>query len=140
MATFTLTIQGDPAEFREALQLILAAGGAVTLGQEATSQSDDPTSGPSSWTPEEFAHFWKTITSDARAILQELAKRPDGYTFHELQEAVGLDGLKVAGRLSSVGHAMNQFQGKREPVTRDYRTRHYFMDPEVASLINQSAS
>ena len=88
---------------------------------------------------EEVERFWNLITVDARPIVAELATKPKGYAFAKLQQVFSMDGLQVAGRLSSVGHVMRRFPGRAVPIHRDYRDRIYTMDPLIAERIRKLA-
>ena len=133
MVKITITVEGEPEEVRAALrQLVVSdtanqAEGVLTSGAVLE------------WTPDELRQLWNMIEPGARRILAALAERPDGYPFDALQQSLGMTGPNVAGRLSSVGHAMRRFPGKPHPVQRDYRTRQYTMDSTVAEAIQQLA-
>jgi len=126
MARVTLTIESDHEELPVVLQQLLnmeASG--VTPSVQGTEE----------WSVEEVATFLDMIKPDAREILVEIAKRPDGYPWAEMQEHVGLSGLAIAGRMSSIGHAMNRFPAKQPLHERDYQRRVYRMDPKYAEII-----
>lgn len=132
MARFTITIEGEPWEFREALQQLLTST-AVPDGIGTPPASSSP------WTRDELARLWRDIRPDARDILAELARHPGGYDFAALQERVQVDGAGIAGRLSSLGHALRSYPNRPHPVERDYRTRQYRMAPDVAEMVREIA-
>ncbi len=133
MPRVTITIEGEFDEIQTILQRL------ATGEPDNPVSLEEPVSAPIAWTPEELAALWNMIESGARGILAEIATRPDGYPFTELQHALGMNGSNIAGRLSSVGHAMRRFPEKPHPVTRDYRTRQYTIDAEVADVIRRLA-
>jgi DNA polymerase III psi subunit len=128
MVKVTITIDGTPDELPGALRQLLRGADAepvVAASPDAAARSD--------WTLQELVRLWDLIRPDARQFLAEIARRPDGCSFDEVQRALGLGGPNVAGRLSSVGRAQRQFPGKPALVAREARTRQYRMDPVVAS-------
>lgn len=143
MATFTLTVQGETHEYGSALRNLLALGVSEEVeappqdveqvvgngGGKASSSSD------ATWTTAELKKLWTMMQfSEAQPILIEIAKNPQGYPFDDLQKALNMDGQKIGGRLSSVGHAMNKFPGKPHPLIN--KARKYYMLPEFAQFIN----
>lgn len=96
---------------------------------------------PKLLTKDEIEKIWNSSWLDARRIWAEIAKRPDGYPFKELQEAVQFTGLEVGGRLSSVGHAFKHYKakGKAHPIIKDYYTKTYRMDGELAKWVRELA-
>ena len=144
MARFTFTLEGEPLEFRPSLRALLGALAADALDSigedDEAATTDGHAAGKEELTPEEFGRLWRAVRPDARDILTAIAEQPD-CSFEELQQATGLGGLGIAGRLSSVGHTMRRFfGGKRAPVTRDYQTRRYHMAPDVAELVKRLAA
>jgi len=139
MARITITIEGDEQELEGALQRLLS----VAHGQDGTSPAEpvaETTEEPApGWAPEELAAYWDAIRDDARGIVAEVAKRPEGYPFDDLQAALGMGPQNIGGRLSSVGHARRRFPGKPQLVERDYRLRQYRMDPAVAEAVRRLA-
>lgn len=92
------------------------------------------------WTPEDFTSFWGKLQPDARQILGVVAKQPDGCPMDAIQKALSWSGLQVAGRLSSVGHAMRQFPGRPYPYEWDARARVYKLNRPIAEWIARLAS
>jgi hypothetical protein len=139
MARVTVSIECEAEEFRSTLESLLGARdlhalAAESAGDEAAQES---TAGEK-WNREELMQLWSGSRPEARALLAEIAKHPDGYTFEDLQSTFQLDGLTVGGQLSSVGHAKRRlFPTKPDPVQRDYRMRRYTMDPEVAKVFRE---
>ncbi len=145
MAKVTITIEGNEEEIRGTLERLLTppATAAPTEGETA-GESEAPAAPAEGWTPEEIEAIWEQITPHSRRILAEIAKRPQGYPFEDLQKVLGLAGLPVAGRLSSVGFAERRVAPQKRSsgaklVTRDYRARTYTMQPEVAEVIRSLA-
>lgn len=132
----TLTFEGDLEEFPVALQeLVKAKIGSGLPGHEEAR-------GKSSMTHSDLLQLRKMISSDAWLLLVEIARRPGGYPFSDLLQAMKLKGMdlkndtnSVAGRLSSIGRHMPKFPTKEHPVRRDTRERRYSMDPEIAAAI-----
>jgi len=143
MARITITIEGDEQELAGALQRLLVVGQDGAAGQggngapaAAAAAAPAPAAG---WSPEELAAYLSMVKEDARRIVTEVAKRPEGYPFDDLQEVLGMGAQNIGGRLSSVGHALRRFPGKPGLIERDYRQRAYRMDPEVAKTIRELA-
>lgn len=133
MARITITIEGDAKELEGALQRLLVAN-------EDSPEAPPRAAAAAGWAPEELAVYWGAIRDDARDIVAELAKRPEGYAFDDLQAILGLGAQNIGGRLSSVGHALRKFPGKPGLLERDYRQREYRMAPDVAAEIRRLAS
>lgn len=137
--TISITIESNPGEdSRTFIRLdkegLINGTSDVEEGEQVSVESPESLS---SWTLQEVSGLLSRITPDARRILQEIAQHPNGYAFHDLQAAMNMDGLKIAGRLSSLGHRLAGYKGKMAPVTRDYSRRAYFMLPEVAQAIRE---
>jgi hypothetical protein len=81
--------------------------------------------GGADWTPEDFASFWANLQPDAQRILSVVAQQPGGCSMAKVTEATGWTGLQVAGRLSSVGHALHLFKDRPYPYQWDKRARTY---------------
>src|SRR4051794_24092943 len=107
MPHVTVTIECEPNELRDVLRRML--GTVTTEAVDPFSLEpvapDDPEDGDELWDREDLTRLLNEIKPEARAILGELAKRPDGYSFDDLQQTLHLEGLTVGGQLSSVGHA-----------------------------------
>jgi hypothetical protein len=126
MARVTLTIETNHEELSTVLQDLLAM---------TSSDGTTAASGTDVWNEEEIASFLDLLTTDAREILAEIATRPEGYPWAALQERFGLDGLEIGGRMSSTGHALRKFPGKKPLHVRDYQRREYRMDPAYAQMV-----
>jgi hypothetical protein len=50
---------------------------------------------------------------------------------------MGIPGLKLAGRLSSIGFAVARMGGP-VPFVRDYYQRVYHIDPDVAAILREA--
>src|SRR2546423_10522729 len=61
------------------------------------------------WTPEDFTGFWKGLTDDAQALLNEIAKRPDGSPRSEQEKALNRTAFQLAGTMSSVGFQIKRY-------------------------------
>jgi hypothetical protein len=91
---------------------------------------------PSAWRrPELMRVFSAGIPSATRAILEEIARRPEGYPFDALHRALGMTRLTVAASLDAATAAARAFPGKPALVRRDYRMRTYCMPHEVAAFL-----
>ena len=141
MARITITIEGESQEI-EAIQAVLQrlAGVTAVPGAGGAAPEANRTAPREAWTLEEFQHFWSQLKDGARAILTEVARRPEGYPMRDLEQALGLPARVIGGRLSSIGHAMRRFESKEEPI--EFRTgrddgprRVYSMKPAIARLV-----
>jgi hypothetical protein len=88
-------------------------------------------SGEVDWTPDDFTGFWNGLTTDAKALLGEIAKKPEGCTAADIQRALGWTGLQIAGRMSSLGHQIRRYPKRPYPVTRN-ATGDYTMTRRIA--------
>lgn len=135
-----IIIEGDPEEVARTVIRLgkeSLANEVPVVEQEREQAGAIAPDSLASWTPQEVSELLRMVTKDARRILEEIARNPNGYSFHDLQTALNMDGLNIAGRLSSLGHQLRRYKGKVAPVTRDYSRRAYFMLPEVAQAIRE---
>lgn len=109
----TISIETEAGENPRQKLMELLAGG---VGEPGKGRSLD-------WTAEDFAAFWSKLQPDAQRILAVVARLPAGCTMEKVTEATGWTGLQVAGRLSSVGHTLHQFEGRPYPYEWDKRAR-----------------
>lgn len=88
------------------------------------------------WTPDEFQTLWQHIRNEARLIMVELAKKPNGYSSMNLQQSLSLGGLSIGGRLSSVGHQIRKlgFENKESLFRRDPEQSLAYVMPEYVAL------
>lgn len=71
-----------------------------------------------SWTEKEAEKLLNKISPDARRIIAEVAKRPEGYKPSELVQVLGLKTRSVGGQLSSVGKEVKRMGNKPTPLLR----------------------
>ena len=92
--------------------------------------------GPSAWKrPELMRLFSAGIPPVTRAILEEIAQRPDGYPFDALHGRLGMSRLAIAASLNAAADAARAFPSKPALVLRDYLTRTYCMPHDVAAFL-----
>jgi hypothetical protein len=89
------------------------------------------------WTPERAAAFVSGLTEPALGALRIIAEGAPRVSFAEVQRRMGIPGLKLAGRLSSIGFAVARMGGP-VPFVRDYYQRVYHIDPEVAKILQKA--
>jgi hypothetical protein len=123
----TITLEGEPGEdLRSELLRVLHVN-----GQART----DAVPAIVDWTPEDLGKFWRGLKDDVRPLLVEIAKHAPTYSFADLRKDVGLKGLTVAGRMSSVGHQQRKFPNRPPVVTRDWSRGLYHVDMKIAGWI-----
>jgi hypothetical protein len=139
----SVTIEGELEEVREALRVLSEAN---SLRPAATASVLDQAPPPapraqSDWTERELEEFWRWLTADAQEVLAEIAKRPEGHPFQEVGRALSLDMSIIGGRLSSLGHALRrpEFEGKTNPLVRDWARSQYRIDPWIAAIFRRLA-
>jgi hypothetical protein len=138
MVKITITIEGDQQEVTNTWQKLLKPGVVGQLQEEEEAEAEVELV---KLTPDELRQLWNKISLEARHVLAEIARKPNGYSFETLQKTLNLSsGLAIAGRLSSVGHRMRDFKGKASPVRKDLRERLYRMDSDIATIILELAS
>ncbi len=87
------------------------------------------------WSKQEILEFWDSLTEGAKDALRVIAKQPDGCPRDDVLKELGIDGYQLAGRLSSVGHALRNFPTKLRPVELDWSTWKYKMLPELSRAV-----
>ncbi|GBD11547.1 hypothetical protein HRbin23_01214 [bacterium HR23] len=140
MARVTVTIEGDWAE----VQGILARLGEgappvekVAVEAQAEAPARAAEKAEREWTPGQVRRFWRRLSNDARRVLREMAKHPEGISWTALQQALGMRAREVGGTLSSVGHRMRGFAGLPRPVQKITlpEGKGYRLIPSVAKVI-----
>jgi hypothetical protein len=124
----TIELKGEPDE----VGLMLAQLGETLIGEETANKVD-----ASWWTPEKAAAFVTDLTDPALQALALIADNAPNVSFRDVQREMGMTGLQLAGRLSSIGFAVAR-QGGPVPFVRDYYRRSYSMDPEVAEVLTEA--
>ena len=153
--TVTLTITGQASDIREALLELL--GGRLPDGLGFIIKDDEPSTAhfnydgsdaeripdgsPRGWTQTEIAQFWSAITPNARAILAEVAQKPQGYPADLLSATLGIEGKIIGSRLSSCGFARKRLgftQDKKDNLYEwklDKGVYYYTMRPGIAMQV-----
>lgn len=109
-----------------------------TLGLAEAPKQPKGRPGPAGkWTKEELAQLWRTLNDNARQVIREISKRPNGYEFDAIREKLGLDAVHMGGQLSSVGHRLQQFPPRPRPVIADTDAKVYRLDPDFAAFLRQ---
>lgn len=124
-------LHGEPAE----VGMLLAQLGEVLLGDEL--EEDEEAANSSWWTPERALAFVRGLTDPALQALGIVADNAPRVSFRDLQRQMGMTGVQLAGRLSSIGFAVAR-QGSPFPFVRDYYQRAYYMDEDVARLMQDA--
>ena len=127
MPRFTFTFEGDPAEIRTALLKMLGIGSGGFEGAEAIPVSE--------WSEDEWDQLWNQINENARKIILECAKNPDGYSFDKLEKTLKLQMKTIGAQLNSINLRLRRFPGKPRPVIKDLSNRQYKMDVAVAKIL-----
>ena len=129
---FSLSIRGEPKDIEATIERVLKSS-VESYGKNAAPEEEGE---EMDWTVEDARLLLGKVTLWCRQVLEEMAKRPDGYRFTELREALDLTAAEVAGRLSSVGHNLKDFPGRPRPVTTDYRKEEYRLHLMFIEAIN----
>lgn len=123
MVKVTISIEGNQEEVDAYLQRFAGV------------DTQQPTSSIS-WLPEEIEVLFDNITSDAQAILVEIASNPTDYDRDDLLKKLGIDGRSLAGTLSSVeANRKRLFPNKPRPLDLNEALWAYEMLREVAEWI-----
>jgi hypothetical protein len=121
-------LQGTPEEIGP----VLAQLSETINGAQSEEEAD-----ATWWTPERAAAFVNGLTEPALSALRIIAEGAPRIPFAEVQRRMGMPGLKLAGRLSSIGFAVARMGGP-VPFVRDYYQRVYHIDPEVAKILREA--
>jgi hypothetical protein len=91
------------------------------------------------WTTEEAERLFTEIKTNAKRIIIELAKKPEGYQRSELRQALGLTVPILRGQLSSVGAALRRMGNKPSPILREKVDGElmFMLDAVVADVAKQ---
>jgi hypothetical protein len=152
MPKFTITIEGDEAEVRDIL--LRLAGNSDVEKASIPSESQTPSQSqsetkvrtrveqPTSWTPELLRQFWSRLTPNARRIIDEITRHPDGIYQDDLDKRLGMTSKTRSGTLSSVGHAMRGQQFLKLPrlVKLDRTDWKYKVDHSLARMLRENAA
>ncbi|MCS7206369.1 MAG: hypothetical protein NZ951_00275 [Dehalococcoidia bacterium] len=141
MARITVTLEGEWDEV-QAILARLAEGAAKETPAAVTVKEVSPPppvkpAGEQRWTPQQVRRFWGRLSPDARRILKEVAKHPEGVGWTALQQALNMRAREIGGTLSSVGHRMRGFPGLPRPVEKVSLPEGpgYRLHPSVAEVI-----
>lgn len=109
------------------------------LGIDKAPPVISPSTSGATWTPVDLMYLWSTISPGARRALGEIVRRPDGYPFAEVLRRLDCTGPTLGGYLSSLGFALRQFPGKKDPLERDWNKEEYRMDAAIAGILQRLA-
>ena len=125
-----IEIHGEPEEVG-----LLLADLSGTLLEQSPGQE-----GPGNdwWNPERAAAFVRELTPPALRALRIIAEGAPTVSFRHVQQQMGMKGLQLAGRLSSIGFAVARLGGP-VPFARDHYQRVYYMDPAVGKILKDAA-
>ena len=125
-------LQGAPDEIGPVLSQLT---GILTGIQSEGAVEEEPDA--DWWTEERAAAFVSGLTELALVALRIIAEGAPRIPFAEVQRRMGIPGLKLAGRLSSIGFAVARMGGP-VPFVRDYYQRVYHIDPRVAKVLREA--
>jgi hypothetical protein len=93
------------------------------------------------WTKEEAEKLFTEIQTNAKRIIIELAKKPEGYRRSDLIQELGITFESLRGQLSSVGSARRRMGNKPPPIMRDKVNGEfmYRLDTVVANVAKQQS-
>lgn len=132
----TLTIKVEREEDFEVLRALIDVLehkkiGVYTEAQHAAGQP---------WTEEAFMKLWGDITEQAREVMREIAKKPEGYSGDLLTRNLNITGAELGRCMSSIGHHIERTDSHRKferPIVRDWEGDIYMMPEDVAELIRR---
>ena len=135
-----VVIEGTREELQDALDMLLER--AVRQGEQVADEtvvSNTPQQ-TVPLTAEEFRHLWPQLSAGSRAVLAEVATRPQGYPVADLLARLGVPaGPNLGGMLSSLGIAIKRLPGKQDPLVRDWVASQYRLPPDIAAVIRELA-
>lgn len=113
MPKITITIEGDTDELKDTLARLFAlqngSAHATISPQPSDYTSDDH------WTPAIIERFWRRIKPNARLVLVESARNPEGIPPEELRQHLNIALKSMGGINSSIGFAVNYFRKHLDP-------------------------
>jgi hypothetical protein len=125
-----IEIHGEPEEVGS-----LLADLSGTLLEQSPEQEAP---GADWWTSERASAFVRELTGPALRALRIIAEGAPSVSFRHVQQQMGMKGLQLAGRLSSIGFAVARVGGP-VPFARDHYQRAYYIDPGVAKILKDAA-
>jgi glycerate-2-kinase len=132
----TLTVKVERGEDFEILKALLD----ILERQEGvrTAQQELATGQP--WTEEAFTKLWSVIPEQAREVMREIAKKPEGYPANLLTNNLNIKAAELGRCVSSIAHQIERTDSHRRfkrPVVRDWESEIYMMPEDVAELIRR---
>jgi hypothetical protein len=128
MEKVTMSIEGTAEEVNNALKTL--AG--IVVSQAHPAEAKAP---PGAWSDGEIETFFGGLKENARRILREIAKQPEGYPRDQLVANLGMSGRTAGGSLSSVGHNRRKLYPKK-PRPVELQDNEYRMLPEFAQWLS----
>jgi hypothetical protein len=92
------------------------------------------------WSEEAFLKLWEDISEQAREVMREIAKKPEGYPRDSLLAKLNTTGAELGRCMSSIGHhieRVDSFSKFQRPVVHDWEGDIYMMPEDVAQLIQR---
>jgi hypothetical protein len=134
-----VVIEGTREELQHALDMLLER--AVRQGEQVADETvvSNTLQQTVPLTAEEFRHLWPQLSAGSRAVLAEVAMRPQGYPVADLLARLSVDGPHLGGMLSSLGIAIKRLPGKQDPLVRDWVAGQYRLPPDIAAVIRELA-
>ena len=84
--------------------------------------------------------MWEDISEQAREVMREIAKKPEGYPRDSLLAKLNTTGAELGRCMSSIGHhieRVDSFRKFQRPVVHDWEGDIYMMPEDVAQLIQR---
>lgn len=127
MEKVTVSIEGTAEEVNNAIRTL-----AGVMGQAHPTEAK---AASRAWSDGEIKTFFGGLKGNARRILREIAKQPEGYPRDQVVANVGMSGRTVGGSLSSVGHNRRKLYPKK-PRPVELQDNEYRMLPEFAQWLS----
>jgi hypothetical protein len=111
MAEYTLTIRtDDAAELKNIMAEIANSGAIASAGNSGVVDAGGPEELGSSWTPERFDQFWRSISEKCKRLVVYIAEHPEKTSISEIAKRMGTTNSALGGVLSSQWCAMKKLR------------------------------
>ena len=132
----TLTVKVEREEDFEVLRTLID----ILEHKREAHKEGPPHAAPQPWTEKEFRKLWRDVTEEARNVMREIAKKPEGYPSDALLAKLDITGAELGRCMSSIGHHIERIDSYRKferPVVRDWGSDTYMMPEDVVELIRR---